>query len=186
VAEELFLDWHTVKELDKQYMREQLRRAGSPAPQGIGIDEIAIAEGHQYRIVVSDLERGRPIWFGGKDRSEASMDEFFSWLGPEKCRRIRLVVVDMWKAFHMSTTTRRIRRHFSGPSQEKNSSMLASERSLPPNQMGRPRSRSLTTMRYWCPLAMAISSMPIPWGAGLPARRSCSRMYCLSSSLTVC
>jgi len=30
VAEELFLDWHTVKELDKQYMREQLRRAGSP------------------------------------------------------------------------------------------------------------------------------------------------------------
>ena len=43
VAEELFLDWHTVKELDKQYMREQLRRAGSPAPRVIGIDEIAIA-----------------------------------------------------------------------------------------------------------------------------------------------
>ena len=33
VAEELLLDWHTVKELDKQYMREQLRRAGSP-PHG--------------------------------------------------------------------------------------------------------------------------------------------------------
>src|SRR5215467_16030601 len=29
VAEDLLLDWHTVKELDKQYMREQLRRAGS-------------------------------------------------------------------------------------------------------------------------------------------------------------
>ena len=33
VAEELFLDWHTVKELDKQYMREQLRRAGTPGPR---------------------------------------------------------------------------------------------------------------------------------------------------------
>ena len=33
VAEELFLDWHTVKELDKQYRREQLRRAGNPAPR---------------------------------------------------------------------------------------------------------------------------------------------------------
>jgi transposase len=103
VAEELFLDWHTVKELDKQYMRQQLRRAGSPAPRVIGIDEIAIGKGHRYRIVVSDLERGRPIWFGGRDRSEASLDEFFAWLGPEKCRKIRLAVMDMWKAFRNST-----------------------------------------------------------------------------------
>ena len=39
----------------------------------IGIDEISIRKGHTYRIVVSDLLRGRPIWFGGDDRSEASM-----------------------------------------------------------------------------------------------------------------
>ena len=39
-------------------------------------------------------------------------------------------------------------------------------------------------MRYLCPLPMAISSMPMTRGAGQPARRSCSRMYCLSSSLT--
>ena len=103
VAEELYLDWHAVKELDKQYMREQLRRAGRPAPRVIGIDEIAVAKGHQYRIVVSDLERGRPIWFGGKDRSEESLDGFFRWLGPEKCRKIRLAVMDMWKAFRQST-----------------------------------------------------------------------------------
>ena len=75
----------------------------TPAPRVIGIDEIAIAKGHQYRIVVSDLERGRPIWFGGKDRSEASLDEFFAWLGPEKCGKIRLAVMDMWKAFRNST-----------------------------------------------------------------------------------
>jgi transposase len=103
VAEELFLDWHAVKELDKQYMREQLRRAGDPAPKVIGIDELAIGKGHKYRIVVSDLERGRPIWFGGQDRSEASLDEFFAWLGPEKCRKIRLAVMDMWQAFRSST-----------------------------------------------------------------------------------
>jgi transposase len=103
VADDLFLDWHTVKDLDKQYMREQLRRAGNPAPRVIGIDEIAIAKGHQYRIVVSDLERGRPIWFGGKDRSEASMDAFFAWLGPKKCGKIRLAVMDMWQAFRTST-----------------------------------------------------------------------------------
>lgn len=103
VAEDLFLDWHTVKELDKQYMQEQLRRAGPVAPRVIGIDELGIGKGHQYRIVVSDLERGRPIWFGGKDRTAASLDEFFAWLGPEKCRKIRLAVMDMWQAFRTST-----------------------------------------------------------------------------------
>jgi transposase len=103
IAEELHLDWHTVKELEKQYLREQLRRAGKPSPQVIGVDEIAIRKGHIYRIVVSDLLRGRPIWFGGKDRSEASMDEFFASLGPRKCSRIRLAVMDMWKAFRAST-----------------------------------------------------------------------------------
>jgi transposase len=103
VADDLFLDWHAVKELDKQYMAEQVRRTGCPAPRVIGIDEIAVAKGHTYRIVVSDLERRRPIWFGGKDRSEASLDEFFTWLGPKKCRKIRLAVMDMWPAFRNST-----------------------------------------------------------------------------------
>jgi transposase len=103
VAEETRLDWKTVKELEKQYMKEQLRRAGTPAPKVIGVDEISIRKGHTYRIVVSDLERHRPIWFGGKDRSVESMDEFYTWLGPTKSKRIRLAVMDMWKPFRNST-----------------------------------------------------------------------------------
>ena len=103
IAEELGLHWHTVKELEKQYMREQLRRAGTPGPKVIGIDEISIRKRHTYRIVVSDLVRMRPIWFGGNDRSEASMDTFFQWLGPKKAVGIRLAVMDMWKAFRNST-----------------------------------------------------------------------------------
>jgi hypothetical protein len=60
VAKELALDWHAVKALEKQYMEAQLARAGTPGPQVIGIDEIAIPKGHSYRIVVSDLIRERP------------------------------------------------------------------------------------------------------------------------------
>lgn len=103
IADELRLSWRTVKELDKQYMREQLRRNPIAAPTAIGIDEISIGQGHSYRIVVSDLVRGRPIWFGGKDRSEESLDAFFAWLGREKSSQIRVAVMDMWKAFRNST-----------------------------------------------------------------------------------
>ena len=103
IAKELHLDWHTVKELEKQYMREQLRRAGTPGPKVIGIDEVSIKKGHTYRIVVNDLIRERPIWFGGTDRSEASMDVFYEWLGPKKSKGIQIAVMDMWKPFLAST-----------------------------------------------------------------------------------
>ncbi len=99
IAEKLRLDWDTVKTLEKQYMQAQLVRAGRPGPKAIGIDEISIRKGHTYRIVVSDLIRKRPIWFGGEDRSEASMALFYAWLGPKKSRGIRLAVMDMWKPF---------------------------------------------------------------------------------------
>jgi transposase len=103
IAKELHLDWKTVKTLEMQYLREQLRRAGTPRPKVIGIDEISLRKGHVYRIVVSDLERKRPIWFGGKDRSEESLDLFYKWLGEKKSRNVQLAVMDMWKAFHNST-----------------------------------------------------------------------------------
>ena len=95
LAEELRLDWHTVKSLDMQYMRAQLAKAGMPGPKAIGIDEISIRKGHTYRIVVSDLIRKRPIWFGGTDRSEASMAMFYDALGEKKTRGVRLIVMDM-------------------------------------------------------------------------------------------
>jgi transposase len=103
VAKELRLDWETVKTLEEQYMEAQLARAGRPGPKAIGIDEISIRKGHSYRIVVSDLERKRPIWFGGQDRSEASMAQFYAWLGERKSHRIRLAVMDMWKPFRTAT-----------------------------------------------------------------------------------
>lgn len=104
IARELHLEWHVVKRLELEYMREQLRRAGNPSPKVIGIDEVSIAKGQTYRITVSDLKRQRPIWFGGRDRSEASLDEFYVWLGPKKCKLIRLAVMDMWRAFRNSTS----------------------------------------------------------------------------------
>ena len=36
------------------------------------------------------------------------MDAFYEWLGPTKCKRIRLAVMDIWKAFRRSTLKLRI------------------------------------------------------------------------------
>ena len=103
VATDLHLDWHTVKAMDKLYMREQLARAGPIAPAVIGIDELSIRKGYVFRIVVSDLERQQPLWFGGTDHSAESLAMFYEFLGPERSQGIRLAVMDMWKPFRKAT-----------------------------------------------------------------------------------
>ena len=95
VAQLLPLHEHTVKDLDTRYMRDWLAQTPQPAPRIIGVDELSIRKGHTYRIIVSDLERGRPIWIGGTGRTEADLDRFFLDLGPQKTARIRLAVMDM-------------------------------------------------------------------------------------------
>lgn len=102
VAELERLHDSTVRNLDAIYMKKQVARAGTPAPRVIGVDEIAIRKGHDYRIVVSDLDRGRPIWVGGRGRAEEDLDLFFEALGQRKIRRIQLVAMDMWKPFFQS------------------------------------------------------------------------------------
>ena len=84
VAEMERLHHSTVKDLDKLYMQKQVERAGLPAPRAIGIDELSIRKGHNYRVIVSDLERGRPIWVGGEGRKEADMALFFQALGEKR------------------------------------------------------------------------------------------------------
>lgn len=106
VATLLRLSWHTVKDLEKQYLQKLVDRAGSPAPRAIGVDEISIRKGHVYRIVVSDLDRKRPIWVGGDGRSEKDLEMFFSWLGPRKAAKIKLAVMDMWKPFTNAVSLR--------------------------------------------------------------------------------
>ena len=103
VAEIERLHHTTVKDLDKLYMRRQIELAGPPRPRAIGVDEISIRKGHNYRVIVSDLDRRRPIWVGGEGRKEKDLDEFFEFIGKTKSKRIKLAAMDMWKAFRKST-----------------------------------------------------------------------------------
>jgi transposase len=84
-------------------MREQLAQTEPLAPAVIGIDELSVRKGYVFRIIVSDLDRQQPLWFGGVDHSADSLAQFYDFLGPERSQGIRLAVMDMWKPFRKAT-----------------------------------------------------------------------------------
>jgi transposase len=61
-------------QLDLHAAADRLRR-------GRAADEMAIRKGHDYRIIVSDLDRRLPIWVGGTGCTEADRDLIFAALG---------------------------------------------------------------------------------------------------------
>jgi len=69
VAKELRLDWHTVKGLEMQYMREQLRRAGMPGPLVIGGGRSGLA---------GQIERN-PAWICSIRNWEQRRAAAFAW-----------------------------------------------------------------------------------------------------------
>ena len=75
--------WRDVQDCFDQYTG--LRR--------IGIDEIAYKKGHKYLTIVVDHDTGRLVW-AGPGRDTATLQEFFTLLGPDRAARITLVSAD--------------------------------------------------------------------------------------------
>lgn len=104
VAEMNRLSWDQVRRIEKGYMQRLLdRHPPSSNLRAIGVDEISIAKGHSYAIVVADLDERRPIWIGTQGRKEENMGRFFEEIGADASEGIRLAVMDMWKPFRNST-----------------------------------------------------------------------------------
>jgi transposase len=60
----------------------------------IGIDEVSRRKGPHYLTIVYALARGRVVGVG-RDRTTATMERVFTWLGPRRARAIHTVCCDM-------------------------------------------------------------------------------------------
>ena len=92
------LTWDTVKTLDAAALAKQLLPVDLSAVTVIAMDEIALRKGHRYATVVVEPSRKRVLWVG-TGRSREDVQPFFTVLGPEGCRRLEAVVMDMNAAY---------------------------------------------------------------------------------------
>jgi transposase len=105
VSERFQMNWHTVKEIEKEYLKKKHDHIKIKGVEYIAIDEFAIQKGHKYMTVVMDLRSSR-ILYVGDGRAASCLDGF--WHKIKKYRsNIKAVAMDMWPAY-VSMVTKHI------------------------------------------------------------------------------
>lgn len=94
VSELFGINWGTVKNIDKEYLKKHYSKPVLKDVEIIAIDEFAYQKGHKYQTVVYDLKAGRVIYVG-QGRAEESLDKFFKRLRHSRAK-IKAVAMDMW------------------------------------------------------------------------------------------
>ena len=100
VAKLTGLNWHTIKEIDHRRLERMHGEFVANDVHRLVMDEFALHKGHRYATVVMDADRMRVLWVGEGNSREA-IRPFFELLGPERCRQIEAVAMDMNTAFDL-------------------------------------------------------------------------------------
>ena len=98
VADYFGLNWKTVKKIDKAWLNRTLGPIDLDGVTKLAMDEFAIQKGHRYATVVIDPTCKRVLWVG-RGRSREEVRPFFELLGPERCKQIVAVAMDMNAAY---------------------------------------------------------------------------------------
>jgi transposase len=109
VAKGLRLSWDEVAGIRGRAVDRGMRRRGrAPLPASVGVDETSIRRGHEYITVVNALGQARVLDVID-DRTQTSLDAFWSQYDASELEIVESVAMDMWAAYIAST-----RKHLSG------------------------------------------------------------------------
>ena len=94
------LAWTTVKLIDWRHLERELGPVDLAGVRVIAMDEFAIQKGHRYATVVVEPYRKRVLWVG-RGRGREDVRPFFDLLGPQGCRQLQAVAMDMNAAYEL-------------------------------------------------------------------------------------
>ena len=98
------VSWRTVGRACERVVATELDPGRLEGLFRIGVDEISWRKHHKYLTLVVDHDRGVVVW-GAQGKDSATLDEFFTELGPQRSQQIEAVSLDLGPAFIKSVTT---------------------------------------------------------------------------------
>ena len=106
VAEKFKTTWEKVYNSVEYVVEWGLKHRCLEGIKAIGVDEIAWKKNHKYLTLVYQIPTGEEntrkkprLLYIAKDRTQQSFSAFFEGLGEQKCKNIKYVCSDMWKAY---------------------------------------------------------------------------------------
>jgi transposase len=102
VAKHLRISWDEAAGIQSRAVKRGLARRKQVSPKYVGVDETSFQKRHEYVTIVSDLERPQVIHVAD-DRTQASLDGFWTSLPREQLNAIKAVAMDMCAPYIQST-----------------------------------------------------------------------------------
>jgi len=97
----LGISWDEAWEIKRRAVARGRARQRVRVPARLGIDETAVARGHDYLTLVCDLAAGT-VEYLAEERKQASLDGYFAALTPAQRAQIQAVAMDMWEPYVQS------------------------------------------------------------------------------------
>jgi len=102
VGDQLHLSWDEVHAIQERAVARGLARREAETIRHLGVDEKAFTRGHRYFTLVNDLDRPRVLYVA-EERTQASLDGFWSGLTEAQLNAVEAVAMDMWDPYINST-----------------------------------------------------------------------------------
>jgi len=100
VSDTFHTSWDNVYQSVKYSVSFGMENRNLDNIEAIGVDEVQHGKGHQYITLVYQLDEGnKRLLYIGKSRTAKTLLRFFFKLGKERCKKIKYVCSDMWKAY---------------------------------------------------------------------------------------
>jgi transposase len=103
VVEAMRIAWATVGTIIRRVVDRKLPADRLEGLTHIGIDELSYRRHHEYVTVVVDHRRGGVVW-AAPGKNADTLRSFFAELGPERCRKLEAVTIDMSAAYIKAVT----------------------------------------------------------------------------------
>lgn len=97
-AQILRISWDQAWHLMERAVLRGRAAKGHTMPRQLGVDEKAIAKGHQYMTLVCDLQEAS-VEYVGEDRKEESLTAYFAAFDAQQRAQIEAISLDMWPAY---------------------------------------------------------------------------------------
>lgn len=97
---------YQVKQMDWEYLTQELPAPDYESVRWIGVDEFSLKKGHVYATRVVDLETRETLWVG-KDRKSDTLEAFYEEFDANggDLKQIEAVCIDDWRPYRSASET---------------------------------------------------------------------------------